>query len=371
MSQQSPPSPRRVFYLEFQRGQSFSPNVQLRSLLKKLRVGTLLKGRELVAVKCHFGEKGTSSFLSPDMIQPIISFLARCGSRPFLTDTTTLYSGERMNGVSHAMLAGKHGFHALHMGAPVVIADGIKGNNQATVPNPGHPEKGCYIGGEIAAADYLVNCSHFTGHRLSGFGAAIKNLAMGCASRRGKMQQHSSTAPRLERKNCRACACCTYVCPGKALSLSPEGEGINLEQERCLGCAECIFTCRHGALQLNWDLAGDQFLQNMAEYAGAVESLFPFPLLHINFLLNITRHCDCEGRSSMPICPDLGIAASYDPVALDQASLDLVDNASEATDLQGAEITEGKEQMKTMGESLLRRCEELGLGRRDYRLIST
>ena len=370
MSQTSGKS--RVFFWDFGAARSASHETKLRALLKSARVGAHLRSKDLAAIKTHFGEEGNTSFISPLWIGPILGFLRKCGVRPFLTDTTTLYGGSRGNGVSHALLAREHGFDAVLLQAPVLIADGIRGTNEVEVSGPGRHFRSCYLAGEIAEADAMLTCNHFTGHHLGGFAGALKNLAMGCASRRGKMQQHCTTGPVLRADKCRGCGECEAACPAAALLLQEDGTP-RLIPERCTGCAKCLAACPEAALRPNWDCGGRDFLERMGEYAAAAHSLFRAPVLHINFLLNITPGCDCEGHAAAPLCPDIGVAASYDPVALDRASLDLINRAQWT--LPASE--EGKaahhgplERLHsgTEGEYLLSCAESLGIGSRAYTL---
>lgn len=352
----------RVIFWDLNTARHSSFEVKLRGLLKTARIGAHLRSKALTAVKIHFGERGAASFISPLWLGPILSFLRKCGSHPFLTDTNTLYSGSRSNGVSHALLAREHGFDSAVLGAPVVIADGIRGTHQIEVPLEGRRFQTCYLAGEIAAADAMLTCSHFTGHRLAGFAGALKNLAMGCASKQGKMQQHATTGPVVRSEKCDGCGACRSVCPTGALVL--EGDHAPaLVPELCTGCAQCISVCPRDALRPCWDSGGRDFLEGMGDYAAAALSLFQAPVLHLNFLLRVTPECDCEGHGASPLCPDLGIAASYDPVALDQASLDLVNRAVEGRHPSLERLHPGIE-----GEHLLACAESMGIGSRSYTL---
>jgi hypothetical protein len=362
MSQQ-PNSPSRVHFWDLGTTRHACFETKLRGLLKAARIGSQLQSRDLTAVKIHFGERGTTSFIPPLWLGPILSFLRKCGARPFLTDTNTLYPGSRENGVSHALLAREHGFDAALLRTPVLIADGLKGTHEIEVPLQGKHFRTCYLAGEVGAADAMLTCSHFTGHGLAGFAGALKNLAMGCASKRGKMRQHSTTGPAVRPEKCSGCGACHRVCPTGAL-IREEERTTGLASELCTGCARCITACPEAALRPNWDCGGRDFLERMGEYAAAVLSLFQTPVLHLNFLLGITPECDCEGHSSPPLCPDIGIAASYDPVALDQASLDLVNGALKKSHPPLERFHPGID-----GEHLLAQAESLGIGSRNYTLI--
>ena len=370
--QQQSNSRARVLFWDLEGAKHLDYQDKLRSLLKQSRIGSCLQGGELTAIKLHFGERGNPAFLSPQRLAPVVRFLRKCGARPFMTDTCTLYGGPRSEGVSHGLLAAEHGFDQNILQAPVVIADGIRGTHQVEVSYRGLRTEVCYLAGEIAAADSMLTCSHFTGHRLSGFAGALKNLAMGCASRQGKMRQHSSTAPRVHADKCRGCGSCVSLCPTGALSLTEQGQA-QINPEPCHGCALCLSVCPAEALAVHWDRSGAVFAETMADYAGAALSLYSAPVLHMSFLLSVTPECDCESGSARPLCPDLGIAASYDPVALDQACLDLV-NTAPSTPKQGPATPEGgdvflQRHPGTPGDLLLQAGQRLGIGSRSYRLI--
>ncbi|MFW6415558.1 MAG: DUF362 domain-containing protein [Thermodesulfobacteriota bacterium] len=325
MHQDSPPS--TVYYWDLRASRKAPFDVRMRRLLKKTEIASYLTPGDLLALKIHFGEQGSTGFIPPRLVKPFVDFFRKCGSKPFLTDTNTLYTGQRGEAVSHSLQAAEHGFDPNLLGAPVIIADGLKSGNQATVKYPGQHFQDFYLAGDIVEVDRIVNLSHFKGHPLTGFGGAIKNLGMGCASRKGKMQQHCDLAPLVNKGLCQGCGECIRTCSPKALHLDPQGV-IDLDENLCTGCAACIHTCPNGALQVNWQVDVQRFLERMLEYAAAVIKTSKSPLLNINFLLHVSPGCDCENHSDSPLCPDIGILASYDPVALDRASLDLVNQAT-------------------------------------------
>ena len=251
---------------------------------------------DLTAVKIHFGEQGVTGFVRPLLLKPLISWLVGQGAKPFLTDASTLYVGRRGEAVSHHLVAAEHGFDPLVLGAPVIIADGVKGQHQEAVRIRGRHVKKAFIAGDIAAADALVSVNHVKGHEMAGFGGALKNLGMGCASKQGKMHQHITTGPALD-------------------------------PEKCVGCGMCFTACKTGALAIDWKTDIQAFLERMMEYAKAVLATKRGPCLHLNFVLSVVPDCDCMGFTDAAICPDIGVLASTDPVAVDQASVDLVNAA--------------------------------------------
>ncbi|MDJ0989642.1 MAG: DUF362 domain-containing protein [Desulfobacterales bacterium] len=297
---------------------------RVKRLIKRSGVFAPIESKALVAVKVHFGEAGATGFIAPIYIAPIVALLVKAGARPFLADTNTLYTGQRYEGVSHALVAARHGFDPNVLGAPVAIADGIRSQNAREVPIKGQHFKTCSIAGDFVDADVLVTLNHFKGHLLGGFGGVLKNLAMGCATVKGKMQQHCDMGPTLIEKNCTGCGACVAACLHGALDL--EGEKASLTMEKCTGCGACLHACEYGALQIEWKENTPLFLERMVEYAAAALASQEIRA-HITFVTNVSPGCDCEGHSDAPICPDQGVLVSDDPVALDQAALDLVNQA--------------------------------------------
>lgn len=362
----------QVYFWDLKTSKKASFDLRLRRLLKAVQVAKLLKKDDLVALKVHFGEQGTTGFISPIWLKPIIDFFLKSGAKPFLTDTNTLYAGKRKEAVSHACLAAEHGFDVNWLKAPIIIADGIKSNNQVEVEGPGKHFEVFYLAGDILSSDLLVTISHFTGHALTGFAGTIKNLAMGCASRQGKMQQHCSLGPKLNPEACQGCGQCIEVCQSGALFLD-ENKKIAIQRELCTGCAACLSACLNRALQIDWGLETEIFLERMVEYAMAVTNNHKRSVLHLTFVLQVTPECDCLGYSNPPICPDIGVLASYDPVALDQACLDLVKTSPRHPAYQELKAT-GRDVFQqlypqTQGEFTLNYAQKLGLGQRDYQLI--
>jgi len=346
---------------------------KLDTLLDKTGLSQKMKAGNLVAIKLHFGEKGNSAFIRPIFIRRIVDRVKQCKAKPFLTDANTLYRGERTEAVSHLTVAIEHGFNYASVNAPLIIADGLRGNTYEKVKINQKLLKEVYIGAEIVHADSLISCAHFKGHELTGFGGALKNLGMGCASRQGKLSQHSSLSPKVNGKLCTACQECIKQCPVEAISLS--NQKARIEQKKCIGCAECIMVCPQCAIQIQWNEPVDVFQKKMVEYAYGVLKGKERKTLFLNFLTQISPACDCYGMSDAPIVPDIGILSSTDPVAIDQASCDLVnmEKGLEGTALK-ASLQEGKDKFLDIYPKVdwtiqLDYAAEIGLGVREYELI--
>lgn len=276
----------------------------------------------LVAVKTHFGEEGCDSFVSPLYIRQVVSKVKEAGGVPFVTDTNTLYRGMRHDAVSHLALAIRHGFGSEVISAPVFIADGLRSGNDVVVEIPGVHLKETRIASGIADADSLIVVSHVKGHAVAGFGGAIKNLAMGCASAAGKHEQHRAMPAIVREDDCEGCGGCISACPEKTITFE---EVARIDPKGCIGCGICVETCPESAIYFDYERDAAHLSERLAEYALGAASLFPEKALYLNFLLRITPDCDCVPFSDRPIVPDIGILASTDPVAIDAASLDLID----------------------------------------------
>ncbi|NLW80142.1 MAG: DUF362 domain-containing protein [Desulfovibrionales bacterium] len=365
--------PQIVYFWNLRASRKAPFEAKVKRLLKLSGLGGEVRSGDLTAVKLHFGEGGGTGHIRPLLLVPLLTFLRKCGAKPFLTDTNTLYVGQRGESVSHTLQAAAHFFDPNVLGAPVIIADGLKSGNERAVPCPGKHFELAYLGGDIVDSDMLVTVSHFKGHELAGFGGAIKNVGMGCATRKGKMQQHCGLGPAIHPEHCVGCAQCVEVCSHGALQLDLNKK-IRIDRDKCAGCAACFLVCKSGGLEVDWRVDVHTFLERMTEYAAAALLTRTRPSFHLTFVQQVTPGCDCMGFSDAPICPDLGLLASWDPVALDQACLDLVNAAQPLhPSLLPADIQPGQDKFQAIhghvrGEYLLDYAQSLGLGQRKYEL---
>lgn len=301
--------------------------VKLGRLVEAAGMEHIISERDLVAIKLHFGEAGGTAFIRPFFIRKIVESVKKYGGKPFLTDTNTLYAGSRSDIPSHLNTAVQNGFAYSVVDAPIVIADGLRGKTEDAIQIGKKNFNEVYIGREINQADALISVAHFKGHELSGFGGAMKNIAMGCASSKGKLAQHSNVSPKVKRKKCVGCGDCIGRCPGDSISITDKKSAI--DPETCIGCGECILLCPTGAIQIQWNAKVPVFLERMMEYTYGGLKNKKGKVLFVNFLTDITPACDCMPYSDAPLVRDIGIVASLDPVAIDRASIDLV-NKEEA-----------------------------------------
>jgi uncharacterized Fe-S center protein len=325
------------------------------------------------AIKLHFGERGNDGYISPVYVRQIVDKVKACGGLPFLTDTNTLYLGSRSNAVDHITTAILHGFDFAVTGAPIIIADGLFGKNVAQVKIEKKHFSTVAIAGDIALADSMIVMSHFKGHNVAGFGGAIKNLAMGCAPREGKRAQHNAclfTVP----DRCTGCGTCAEVCPETAITIEKKRSVI--DRDLCIGCFDCMYVCPEQAIDIDWETEIPVFIERMVEYAYGAVKAKQGKVGYMNFLIRITPDCDCFPFSDTPIVPDIGILASRDPVAIDAASYDLVNQQTGFTDsLLTAHHHKGGDKFKgvhaqTDGYQQLKYAEEIGMGSCAYDLIA-
>lgn len=347
---------------------------KLARLMDRAEFRGALSPRSFVALKLHFGEQGNMAFIRPNFVRRIVDYVRALGAYPFLTDTNTLYTGTRGNGVSHIHTAIGNGFAYPVVNAPIIIADGLRGASYRKVRIDQPIFRSAYIGKEIYESDALISVAHFKGHEFSGFGGTIKNLGMGCASRKGKLALHSDLTPKLKRKKCIGCGDCIAHCAQEAISFQDERAVI--DSQRCVGCGACITICPNEAIQVRWNRDSRLFQRKMAEYAYAVCQGKKGKTAFLNFLTQISPGCDCSPYNDAPLVQDIGIIASRDPVAIDQAAVDMVNRQETLGGSCLADRLEaGTDKFKCLYPGIdwsiqLDYAEKLGLGGRRYELIT-
>ena len=328
--------------------------------------------RKFAAVKIHFGEVGNLAFLRPNYARTIVDIIRGLGGKPFLTDCNTLYVGGRRNALDHIDTAYLNGFSPFSTNCHILVADGLKGNDEVHV----HVAGGVYvkkakIGRAVMDADVLVSLTHFKCHECTGIGGALKNIGMGCGSRAGKMEMHSAGKPSVNRDACVGCGKCAGVCAQDAITISAAKASI--DSSRCVGCGRCLGICPADAVEAAGDEANDVLNRKIAEYAKAV--LDGRPHFHVMLAIDISPFCDCHMENDMPIVPDVGMFASCDPVALDVAATDMVNRQPAAVgslldEVKGrgadhfSSVTPG-----TDWRTCIEHAAKLGVGSAEYELV--
>jgi hypothetical protein len=355
---------------------------KLDTLLDRAGLKGKIRERDLVAIKLHFGEKGNTAYVRPIFLRKVVDRIREHKGKPFLTDTNTLYIGTRSEAVSHLTTAYQHGFTESAVNAPVLIADGLRGNSAVKVKIDKPIFKTVSVAHAIHMADGLVCVTHFKGHELSGFGGTLKNLGMGCTSREGKLAQHSNISPQVKKKACKGCELCISWCPQSAISMvetspgNPKGPHFAfIDSKNCIGCGECILTCPAGAIQIQWNESIPLFQKKLVEHAYGVFQKKKEKTIFLNFLTQISPACDCYGFSDTPIVKDIGILSSDDPVAIDQASVDLVnEEEGNRSSKLSKHWEKGEDKFRALYPEVdwtiqLAYAEEIGLGSREYELV--
>ena len=349
----------RVYFIKVQENESDAVIAdKLAKTLQEHGLLSMIQPKDFVAVKTHFGEKHSKGYIRPIVMKAVGDEIRNTGGNPFLTETSTLYRGERTNAVDHIRHAHSHGFGYEATGMPIIISDGLFGDEEIAVPINGEYFKEVNIAAQIEKSQVLVNFSHFTGHIIAGFGACIKNLGMGCVSRKGKLIQHSTQKPSIKTSKCTGCGNCIKWCPSDAISL--KNNIAVIKNRLCIGCGECLAVCHYDAVGYNWGESYDVLQKKIAEHALGVVQNKREKSLHINFLTRISKECDCMG-SYEPISPDIGILISKDPVAIDQASLDLFEGHNNSPISEKAFNIPYRLQIQ--------HGEKIGLGSASYQLV--
>lgn len=346
--------------------------------LKKVCLAAGIKNIDMdgkfVAIKMHFGELGNLAFLRPNYAKAVADLCKAQGGVPFLTDCNTLYPGSRKNALEHLDCANLNGFNTITTGCQILIGDGLRGTDEVEVPVPN--AEYCpapKIGRAIMDADIFISLTHFKGHESTGFGGAIKNIGMGCGSRAGKMEQHNAGKPHVAQKHCIGCGQCRKICAHGAPIIT-DGKAV-IDHDRCVGCGRCIAVCPKNAVQINWDETTINLNRKIAEYTKAVVD--GRPCFHISLVIDVSPNCDCRPENDMAIVPNVGMFASFDPVALDMACVDAVNaqtplRGSAADDAHAkAHVHDHFQRLHpdTNWRSCLEHGEKIGIGTREYELI--
>lgn len=352
---------------------------KLKKLIRKAGIAQLNLEGQFVAIKIHFGELGNVSYLRPNYARAVVDVVKELGGKPFLTDCNTLYPGSRKNALEHLYCAWENGFTPLTVGCPILIGDGLKGTDDIEVPvQGGEYVKNAKIGRALMDADVIISMTHFKGHETTGFGGALKNLGMGCGSRAGKKEQHNNGKAYVQQEICRGCRRCMRECANNGLVFDPETRKMHVDKEHCVGCGRCVGACNFDAIDFEDPNSNQMLNYRIAEYAKAVVD--GRPQFHISMVMDISPNCDCHEENDAPILPDVGMFASFDPLALDQACVDAcmkcepLPNSQLGEHMRDPHFVDHHDHFtnstpESEWQSCLSHAEKIGLGTRDYELI--
>jgi uncharacterized Fe-S center protein len=362
--------PAEVFFTDLRAKSGNNLLDKVGRLFDRAGLADLIKPQDLVAVKLHFGERGNLAFIRPQFVRKIVDRIKAAGGKPFLTDAGTLYVGSRANAVDHVETALDNGFAYATVGAPVVIADGLKGHDYVTVPIGLKHFQEARVASAACQADALIAVTHFKGHEATGFGGVFKNIGMGLGTRAAKQSMHSDVLPKVDPEKCVACGRCTEWCPAGAITID---ETAQIDPEKCLGCGECTITCVEGAVGISFTSDVSSLQEKIVEYAYAVLKNKKGKAGFISFVVDVSPNCDCWNYNDTPIVPDVGILAGTDPVAIEQACIDLV-NAQPSLPNSAVNLPPGADKFRGIYHDIdwnyqLAYGEQIGLGSRNYRLI--
>lgn len=369
----------KVYFTDMHVGMGDSLLNKFERLITKAGIDQIDFQDKFVAVKLHFGEFGNMAFLRQQYAKVLCDHIKAKGGKPFLTDCNTLYVGYRNNALNHLDAAYMNGYNPLATGVHTIIADGLRGTDEREIPvEGGEYVKSAKIGAAIAEADVIISLTHFKGHVGAGFGGTIKNIGMGAGSKKGKMEMHSSGTPMIKTEDCIGCGMCVKNCANDGVHVIDKKAVI--DEEKCLGCGYCIAYCPKGAIATKWDEAKPVMNRKIAEYTKA--ALAGKEAFHISMLMNVSPDCDCEGGNDVPVIPDVGMFASFDPIAIDQACVDAANkqpvipgSAADKCECHEHHHAHGHDVFKVMHpdtdwEAGLIHGEKLGIGTREYELVN-
>jgi len=347
-----------VYFIEVESVQAEERLSALKRLIQEVDRFLVYEKDEFIPVKITIGDSPCIYQLSPELVKFIVSLVKKSGAKPFLFDTSVIYKGERQNAVDHLNLVQSKGFGHSRVGAPFIVADGLLGMDGKEINIEFAGVNKIKVPSFIGILQSLLVLSHATGHIVSGYAGAIKNIAMGMVCRPSKQVQHSSLKPSVIEKKCTACGCCIKICPAAAVAL--KGGKAFIDQQLCLGCGECLCACKFDAIYINWHEDPVVFSRRMVEAAGFILSQFKNKF-YINFAFDITKECDCiSTQDEKMVSSNLGILASSDILSLDKATVDLAKENGKSVFFREREAVYAK---------MFEYAAQKGLGNLEYNLI--
>ena len=365
----------KVYFTDFRATPSQNLLQKLRLLLEKAGLQELDLEGKFTAIKIHFGEPGNLAFLRPNYAKVVVDMLKEMNAKPFLTDANTLYVGRRRNALDHLEAAYENGFSPLQTGCHAIIADGLLGTDDVAVPIDGEYCKEAFIGRAAMDADAIISLTHFKCHEATGIGGALKNLGMGLGSCAGKRAMHNDGKPTVRQNVCVGCGLCAKQCAHAAISFSGTGKArkASIDHDKCVGCGRCVGACRNVGAIGGSGSSCDILNCKISEYALAVVQNRPH--FHITLVMDVSPFCDCHCENDSPVIADVGMFASFDPVALDTACAEA---CNKMAPLPGSFLAEKAEHTGDIFHDThpitnwrmgVEHAEKLGIGTTAYELI--
>lgn len=365
----------KVYFTNFRAKPDLNLLQKLRLLIEKAGMMEMDLSGKFVAIKTHFGELGNLAFLRSNYAKVVVDALKEMDAKPFLTDCNTLYVGSRRNALDHLSAAYENGFSPLQTGCHVIIADGLMGTDYVAVPIDGEYCKEAFIGRAAMDADAIISLTHFKCHEGTGIGGALKNLGMGLGSSAGKRAMHNDGKPTVAPELCVGCGLCARQCAHGAISLSGEKRNrkATIDHFKCAGCGRCVGACHNEGAIGGSESSCDLLSCKISEYALAV--IKDRPNFHISLVMDVSPFCDCHAENDTPIIADVGMFASFDPVALDVACAEA---CNKMEPLPGTFLTDRKNRTGDIFNDThpvtnwrrgMEHAEKLGIGRAAYELI--
>ncbi len=344
------------------------------AFLKDFDFSSYIPENELVPLKMHLGSRGAFKTIRPQFVRLVVDAVKRVPAKPFVTDSV------RISAYDYLEVAKNAGYTHLTLGAPVVIADGIFGNDSIKV-YAGETIEEIAIASAIHDSKSMVVLTHVKGHIQAVLGGAIKNISMGGVSYaprggdwhqgRGRMHFLMGDIMQWDETKCILCFDCMKVCPAECITF-PDNK-YTVDKDKCWRCGRCARVCPVEAISV--PVTHELFMRAVAEGAKAVLSTFePHRIVYISFLLEMQPECDCMPLADPPVVQDQGILISDDPVAIDSATLDILSRVKPLPDSRASDITqkEGWDIFSLLHKKdarlQVKEAERLGLGSSDYEL---
>lgn len=369
--------------------------VRLEDIFKKAGFYEEIKEGDRVLIKTHFGQVGNLRHLRPAVVRKIVDLVRERGAEPVLGETTGLgfgaggLYGGRTTMDSYISMAAYNGFTMGTMNAPIIMLDGQYGVDTFDYELNGEYVNKVAVARGMLCFDKIIVLTHAKGHGIAGIGGAIKNVGIGCVGKYSKSVGHTELDIKVNEDKCVAEECgtpCVKYCPVFAISINQETKKAEIDLSKCAFCLHCVSVCRKtakaNAVSITWTPSHDVQSMKFAENAlGVVDSIGRDKFLYLNLVIDVTENCDCVLYTGRNIVPDIGILAARDPVAIDQASVDLINayHGIEGSKAEGlkpgedkiAKIYENAEtkEPNTSHLSMLSHSEKIGLGSRKYKLV--